>query len=613
MNFSNRTKRRKVNQAVDKILASLENAVNEGTKIGDTTITSVVTVDNLNINPSSSSVFHIPQIGNAAENIMVHTDGTSEIVTVSETYVDCNKEELSFGIENELDSAENDSEYDSADDGSEYDRNDKPDVRNKLHVWATLFGISQVALTALLYILWLAGLDVPKDARTLLQTPDDIQLKPIPGGNYYHCGIKNGIIESIKRNSSHVWENVISLNLNIDGLLLFHSSNVQLWPILGYLAELPRTDVLIIGLYSGSSKPLSLNNYLEDFITEMKDLITNGFAYLDNNFSVRIKALICDAPARSYIKCIKGHCGYNACERCVQEGVYRDRVMTFPEFNAQRRTDDDFCVQRDEDHHLARTPLLELNIGLISQFPLDYMHLICLGVIRRLVSRWIEGDPQYKLPSRMINDISANLIHIRKYIPCEFARRPRSLLEYKQWKATEFRQFLLYTGHVVLRDILPVNMYNNFVTLSVAMMCPLRPDFATNQQYCDYAEKLIVNFVADFATLYGANQLVYNVHSTIHLVQDCRTFGPLDKISAFPFENFLGNMKRMVQRPQNPIAQIVRRCTEKNCVENTYSVNTVAEQEIFSREHFSGPVHKAFHCQSYRNTNILREMAFLFR
>ncbi len=461
---------------------------------------------------------------------------------------------------------ESNSDYDSYEsgdlDGCEHEYTDESsefDINNKLSEWVTSFNISQTAVTALLHILWQAGLDVPKDARTLLKTPDDTQLKLVPGENYYHFGVRTGIEASLKKNIDNyqIVNNLasISLNINIDGLPLFRSSNVQLWPILGCIAELPKADVFIIGLYAGSSKPLSITDFLEDFVSEMKDLIVNGFDLLGNHCLVKVNALICDAPARAYLKCIKGHGGYNACERCVQEGVYANHKMTYPECHAALRTDADFYSQKDEDHHLAnmRTPLLELDIGLVLQCPLDYMHLICLGDVRRIICLWLKGDLQYRLSARTVSDISSNLIRLRNYMPREFSRRPRSLLEFKQWKATEFRQLLLYTGAVVLRDILPINMYNNFMTLSVAMICLLRPDFATNQQYCDYAERLLLNFVKDFATLYGNNQLVYNIHSTIHLAQDVRKFGSLDRISSFPFKKFLGQMKKMVRRPQNPI------------------------------------------------------------
>ena len=52
----------------------------------------------------------------------------------------------------------------------------------------------------------------------------------------------------------------------------------------------------------------------------------------------------------------------------------------------------------------------------------------------------------------------------------EFNRKSRLLLEAKRWKATEFRQFLFYTGPVVLRKILNNDRYINFLCLHVAII-----------------------------------------------------------------------------------------------------------------------------------------------
>ena len=58
--------------------------------------------------------------------------------------------------------------------------------------------------------------------------------------------------------------------------------------------------------------------------------------------------------------------------------------------------------------------------------------------------------------------ISEDLISIRPHIPSEFARKPRFLKEVAMWKATEQRQFLLFTGMVVLRAKVSSAIYNNF-------------------------------------------------------------------------------------------------------------------------------------------------------
>jgi hypothetical protein len=130
-----------------------------------------------------------------------------------------------------------------------------------------------------------------------------------------------------------------------------------------------------------------------------------------------------------------------------------------------------------------------------------------------------------------------------------------------RWKATEFRQFLLYTGPVVLRGILLETLYNHFMLLSVAISVLICPKFAQN--FCAYANELLVLFVSEAKHLYGKEIYVYNVHSLIHLAGDVKNLGALDEFSAFPFENKLGQLKKMIRKPQFLLQQIVYRLSEK--------------------------------------------------
>ena len=160
-----------------------------------------------------------------------------------------------------------------------------------------------------------------------------------------------------------------------------NSSSLNLWPILGRITEFPFGPFLI-AVYSGYGKPTSVNDLLKDFINEMNDIKQQGFAYHGRQYQLNLTAVICDAPARTFVKCIKGHSGYNACERCVKEGVYTDSRMTFPETGARKRTDAEFRVMLCEDHHTAVSPFAQYDIGCVSNFPLDNMHLVCLGIVR---------------------------------------------------------------------------------------------------------------------------------------------------------------------------------------------------------------------------------------
>ena len=67
----------------------------------------------------------------------------------------------------------------------------------------------------------------------------------------------------------------------------------------------------------------------------------------------------------------------------MQKGLHLNKV-TFPETEAELRTDVQFGKMCDDGHHVGVSPLTELSLGMVSQFPLDYMHLVCMGVIRRL-------------------------------------------------------------------------------------------------------------------------------------------------------------------------------------------------------------------------------------
>lgn len=67
-----------------------------------------------------------------------------------------------------------------------------------------------------------------------------------------------------------------------------------------------------------------------------------------------------------------------------------------------------------------------------------------------------------RLTANDVNKISDALIELRKIIPSDFNRKPRTLKYMKLWKATELRLFLLYLGPVVLKNILQKELYDTF-------------------------------------------------------------------------------------------------------------------------------------------------------
>jgi hypothetical protein len=88
-----------------------------------------------------------------------------------------------------------------------------------------------VSLSALLEILKPIHTELPKDPRTLLKTVNTAEIQPLIknvfDGSYYHFGIVRGIESQLHKHGSEIIkDNAILLQINIDGVPLFKSTNV---------------------------------------------------------------------------------------------------------------------------------------------------------------------------------------------------------------------------------------------------------------------------------------------------------------------------------------------------------------------------------------------------
>ncbi|GBP73484.1 hypothetical protein EVAR_29376_1 [Eumeta japonica] len=314
------------------------------------------------------------------------------------------------------------------------DANDK--FVSNLRYWALKHQVPHIAITSLLSILRSHQcFNLPADARTLLKTPVNVITRVVEPGLYSHIGLESNLRKILNYVTEPISE--IFLLINIDGVPLFKSSSTEFWPILGSIYNIPavKSVVFPIGIYCGSKKPQSCTSFMQEFITEAVALINSGLAYGGKNIKVGIKGFVCDAPAKSFLLGVKGHAGYYSCTKCKQSGVYLQNRMTFPQCHEPLRTHEEFLQMHDEDFHNSSTPLTEIpGINFIKSFPLDYMHLVCLGVVRSLLYLWMFGPVPLKLPNKIINSISTDLVALAEHIPSEFNRKPRSLDDVRNGK-----------------------------------------------------------------------------------------------------------------------------------------------------------------------------------
>ena len=181
----------------------------------------------------------------------------------------------------------------------------------------------------------------------------------------------------------------------------------------------------MVALYYGYEKPSPVEEYLEEFLNELTVLTRESVQIFEKKYEVKLKCFVCDAPARSYLKGIVNHTGYYSCERCTIKGEWVSRVV-FNELGEQKpRTDEKFQNYQYPQHQQFASPLINAGIKCIELFPLDYMHMVCLGVVKRIVS-FLKSGPRIR---QQLEVISEQLVSFNGLFPSEFSRQPRSLFE----------------------------------------------------------------------------------------------------------------------------------------------------------------------------------------
>lgn len=279
----------------------------------------------------------------------------------------------------------------------------------ELRNWAIKNNIKQFALTELLKILKNRGhSSLPKDARTLLKTPQKVGIVRMGAGQYWYRGLRNKLTEICKKNDCG---DVIELTFHIDGTPVYKNSKSEFWPVQCDIKGV-EMKAFFASIYQGKNKPTSAEQFLRPLLDEIHDLLETGLSFTVNGVTkthlIRVDKFILDAPARAFLKCIIGHSGYSSRERCEERGEYlrkegkqmkpakggnskRNGHVCLIGINATLRTDESFRNQYDQDHHHDNSPLEELPIDIVRDIPLEYLHLILYGCMKRLLNLWVQG------------------------------------------------------------------------------------------------------------------------------------------------------------------------------------------------------------------------------
>lgn len=393
----------------------------------------------------------------------------------------------------------------------------------------------------------------------------------------------------------------------VDATPMYKSSNCEIVPMQATLNEFPpllrMKKTILLGLWFGSDKP-NYNSFFKPVIRSLNKLSEEG-ATIDiggvQTF-VKIHNIGCcvDSGVRGAIQGVHQHNGICGCNWCLHPGVLEGggstaRKYPFLEAPPLRRTHAQ--VQRDADvvKTLPRstapsaprphvngvvesTPLLTLrSLDVVEGLVVDTMHNVFLGVLRQFLRLWsgLEGNlklPDNSLPGYYIGSPSI-LSKINRRIallvpPLEVRRLPRPLSDLLHYKARELENFLLYFFFPVMRGILPDKYLKHFV-LYVQGMYLLMKDEILPEDF-PAASFLLKKFVKEIHDIYlnpnfsEDKQNTFNVHLTLHAVDNAKRWGPGWSVSAFPYENGNGDLADSIAANRGIPDQVSRALCKRN-------------------------------------------------
>lgn len=355
-------------------------------------------------------------------------------------------------------------------------------------------------------------------------------------------------------------QNNLALMLSTDGVPLFKSSSISMWPVYLVVLNLPREirmnseNLLLCGLWVGPIKP-EMNVLLGPIANMLKELSTHGITINIESVPTRIFAKLVlgvfDLPAKASVLNCKQYNGEYGCSVCYHPGKRlpnNTRIYLpgekYSERNNDEMTEHGLLAEETKSCIFGVKGLSPLSglFDLVKCVPVDYMHAVLEGVVRRLLKYWFDSE-NHRSPfyiGRHLRFIDAVLL--KQHPPTEFSRSPRSIAKHvKYWKASELRNWLLTYSLPLLLDYLP-SLYWHHYSLLVCAMHILLKDNTTNT-LIDAAEQMLHDFCSLMSELYGETSCTANVHLLSHLCKYVRLWGPLWTHSTFGFENKNGLLK----------------------------------------------------------------------
>lgn len=368
--------------------------------------------------------------------------------------------------------------------------------------------------------------------------------------------------------------NDITITFNTDGSPIFKSSKTSVWPIQFTVNELPPSVRLhhstLAGLWFGKCHP-DMSAFMEKFVDEVNNMTPVTWMHGDHSHTSKAFVVCCsvDAPARAAVQNMVLFNGFFGCPWCLMKGEHEEGCV--------RYVSDEAPAPRTSEL-VARDMVLALRLGspvngikgpsalmnlegfdLVAGMSVEYMHCVLQGVVRQITELLFSSTSSrqafYIGARQSVAKVDIRLRSIRP--PHCITRLPRSIEERGFWKASEWRQWLLFYALPCLLGVLPQLYWRHLCKLSEAVHILLQDSLTLHD--IKRAEELLQAFVGRVEALYGVGAMTFNMHLLLHLANSVRSLGPLWAHSAFVFEGGNGKLKSLVSAAKGLPQQVVER------------------------------------------------------
>uniref|UniRef100_A0ABD2WGD7 DUF4218 domain-containing protein n=1 Tax=Trichogramma kaykai TaxID=54128 RepID=A0ABD2WGD7_9HYME len=338
-------------------------------------------------------------------------------------------------------------------------------------------------------------------------------------------------------------------------------------------------------MWFGSKKP-AVNLFLSVFEPDLQNLFNGvNFSVPNEDQKVKVRGLIacgtCDLPAKAIFLNLQQYNGKNGCPHCEIETIKIDnKYQTYPYIeNIVLRTTDSTNAYAKDAVRLQKpvcgvkgpSYLKIIAYDFMNGTNIDSMHCVYQGVTKKLMCVWFDPD-NVSHNASLFHAVNFIDYEIKKITPPSFANRlPRTVLDFKYWKASELRTFLIVYSLPVLKNYMNVNFFEHHKMLVYAIS--LLNCSSISSEMIEKAKILLREYVNQFRNLYGQKFSTCNIHLLLHLSNDVEKFGPLWALNCFPFENFNGLLKKYVfgsNRPQLQISSSITECVNMQEMKSNY-------------------------------------------